>query len=248
MAIMLFSMLSMALIMAALLLYSGLNLYQEWQNAGAVEGKGSQTQRKQAGKAAVVVLALGALLLAKTLHNLYWLMVWDTTGDSIEYFPLVIPVIAVLFSGVMLSIAPPGRIRLAGFLYSLLIPVLMIAVSARAQSVDFRQLTEERAGRVNQAIETYYARKGRYPKNLRQLTPGYALSLPGPVIIYGQDWCYDGGDDYYRLGYVYREHWSTPFLIGQIYKTNQAPDLDRICDEEITSLQNRYPQQFFDEW
>ena len=82
----------------------------------------------------------------------------------------------------------------------------MIAVSARAQSVDFRQLTEERAERASQAIETYCAREGRYPQDLRQLTPGYVLSLPGPVTIYGQDWCFDGGDDYYRLGYVYREH------------------------------------------
>jgi len=242
MAITLFSMLSMALVMAALLLYSGLNLYQEWQNAGAVEGEGSQTQRKQAGKAAVVVLALGALLLAKTLHNLYWLMVWDTTYDSLEYFWLVIPVRAVLFSGVMLSIALPGRTKLAGFLYSLLIPALMIAVSARAQRVDFRQLTEERAGRVSQALETYCAREGRYPQDLRQLTPGYVLSLPGPVTIYGQDWCFDGGDDYYRLGYVYREHWSDPDLHGRIYKTKgEAPDLPGICAEEIAALEKRYP-------
>ena len=76
----------------------------------------------------------------------------------------------------------------------------MFAVSARAQRVDFRQLKGERTGWTSQAIETYYARKGSYPQDLRQLTPWYVLSLPGPVIIYGQDWCYDGGDDYYRLG------------------------------------------------
>jgi hypothetical protein len=77
---------------------------------------------------------------------------------------------------------------------------LIVAVSARAQRVDHHQLTGERAGRTSQAIETYYARKGSYPQDLWQLTPWYVLSLPGLVIIYGQDWCYDGGDDYYRLG------------------------------------------------
>jgi hypothetical protein len=117
----------------------------------------------------------------------------------------------------------------------------MIAVSARAQRVDFRQLTEERAERVTQAIETYHAREGHYPQDLRQLTPWYVLSLPGPVIIYGQDWCYDGGEDYYRLGYVYREHWSDPRLIGRIYKTKEAPDLPGICAEEIAALEERYP-------
>jgi hypothetical protein len=249
MAIILLLILSIALGIAALLLCSGLNLYQEWQNAGAVEDGGSQAQRKQAGRAAAVVLVLSALLLVKALHNFYWFMVWDTTYDSLEYFWLVFPVVAALFSGVMLSFVLPGRTKLAGFLYSLLIPALMIAVSARAQRVDFRQLTEERAERVSQAIETYYAREGHYPQDLRQLTPWYALSLPGPVIIYGQDWCYDGGDDYYRLGYVYREHWSDPPTIGRIYKTKgEVPDLHGICEGEIVALRNRYPYLFYEYW
>jgi hypothetical protein len=149
----------------------------------------------------------------------------------------------------MLSIALLGRTKLAGLLYSLLIPALMIAASAGAQRVDFRQLTEERAGRASQAIEAYYAREGRYPQDLRQLTPWYVLSLPGPVIIYGQDWCYDGGDDYYRLGYVYREHWSDPRLTGRIYRTiGEAPDLHGMCEEEIIALQRRYPGYRFEYW
>jgi hypothetical protein len=236
---------STALLIAALLLYSGLNSYKEWQHASAVEGGDSQAQRQQAGRAAAVVLVLGALLLAKTLHSLYWFTIWDNAYDSLGYLLLLVPALAALFSGVTLSITLSGRTKLAGFLYSLLILALMIAVSARAQRVDFRQLTEERAERVTQAIETYRAREGHYPQDLRQLTPWYILSLPGPVIIYGQDWCYDGGDDYYRLGYVYREHWSDPRLTGRIYKTiGEAPDLDRICEEEIAALRKRYPQHF----
>ena len=190
----------------------------------------------------MVVLALGALLLAKALHSLYWLMVWDTTYDSLEYFWLVFPITAVLFSGVVLSIALPGRTRWAGFWYSLLIPALMIVVSAQAQSVDLRRLTDQRAERVSQAIETYHAREGRYPHDLGELTPRYVLSLPEPVIIYGQDWCYDGGEDYYRLGYVYREHWSDPDLHGRIYKSKgKGSDLPGICAEEIAALEERYP-------
>ena len=63
-------------------------------------------------------------------------------------------------------------------------------------------------------IETYYSREGRYPQDLPQLTTRYVLSLSGPVIINGQGWCYDGGNHYYRLGYVYREHWKTRSLPG----------------------------------
>jgi hypothetical protein len=233
---------SIALVIAALLLYSGLNLYQEWQNAGAVEGGGSQVQRKQAGRATVVVLVLSAFLLTKTLHNLYWLTVWDNTYDPIEYFWLVLPVLAALFSGVMLSITLPGRTKFAGFLYSLLISALMIAVSARAQSVDFRQLTEERAGRASQAIETFYDREGHYPQDLRQLIPWYALSLPGPVIMYGQGWCYQGGQDYYRLGYLDREHWSSPILFGRVYSAKgHSPLKVDICQPAIDTYRAQHP-------
>jgi len=126
---------------------------------------------------------------------------------------------------------------------------LMVAVSASAQRVDFRQLTEERAKHVAQAIESYYAKEGHYPQDLRQLTPQYALSLPGPVILYGQDWCYDGGADYYRLGYVYREHWSDPRLSGRICATKgRVPDLDGMCEEQVIALQERYPDYPYEYW
>jgi hypothetical protein len=241
-AMMLLLILSMALVTAALLLNSGLNLLNEWRDTGALESGGSQARRKYVGKIALLVLALGSLLLAKTLHNLYWFMVWDTTGDSLEYFWLAIPVPAVLLCGVVLSIVLPGRTKLVGFLYSLLIPVLMIGVSACALRVDFRQLTEERAGRVSQAIEAYYDREGRYPQDLRELTPLYTLSFPGPVIIYGQYWCYDGGEDYYRLGYLDREHWSSPILFGRVYSAKgHSPLKVDVCQPAIDTYREQHP-------
>jgi membrane protein implicated in regulation of membrane protease activity len=250
-AIMAFTLLvvfSIALVITAFLLNSGLNLYQARRYSGATEGGGLQEQPKNTGRAVVVVSTLSLLLLAKTFHSFYWFMVWDTTYDSLGWLWLPLPVLAVLFSSSMLFFTLAGRAKPAGFLYLLLIPAL-IAVSARAQSVDFRQMTEERAERVSQAIETYYAREGHYPQDLRQLTPLYVLSLPVPVIIYGQGWCYDGGDDYYRLGYVYRQHWSDPRLTGQTYKTQGVvPDPDRLCEEEVVALQKRYPDYPYEYW
>ena len=122
----------------------------------------------------------------------------------------------------------------------------MIITSAQAQQVNFRQLTESRASRVDQAIQTYHAQHGRYPENLRQLTPRYLLSLSEPVIIFGQDWCYDGDANHYRLGYVYREHWSAPRLVGRIYNSTYpaTSDLPPLCEQEITALQARDPQYY----
>jgi hypothetical protein len=235
------SMPSLALIVAALLLYSGLTLTQERKGAGAAEGDATPARHKHAGRVAAICLVLSALLIAKTLYNLYWLTVWDNTTDSLGYFLLIIPILAALFSGTLLVLTLPGRAEWAG-LYALLIPGLMIVVSARAQAVDYRWLTEERAGRVSHAVEAYYAREGLYPQDLRQLTPRYLLSVPRPIIMNGQGWCYDGGDSYYRLGYLDRENWMSGILIPRAYRTKgQVPDLPGICDQEITALIESIP-------
>jgi hypothetical protein len=244
MALTLLLIVSLALVIAALLLHSGLNLFQAWRNGRAGEGGDSHPQGQHVGRTAFLALGLGSLLLAKALHSFYWFMVWDTTTDPLGAFWLAVPIPAVLYASIVLSIVLPGKLKLAGFSYVLLIPAV-IAVSSRAQRVDYRQLTEERAGRASQALEAYYTREGRYPPDLQRLTPWYALTLPGPVTIYGQDWCYDGGEGYYRLGYVYREQWSDPHLTARTYRTEgQVPDLGPICDREITTLQKRYPQDY----
>jgi hypothetical protein len=238
----LFFLPSLALVSAALLLHAGINRYQSWKAAGRVDGGGSSTQRKQDGRAAMILIGLSGLLLAKTLHSLYWLTIWDNANDPLGYLLIFAPVLVALFSGGILSIMLPGRAKWTGPLFALFIPALMIVVSASAQGVDFRQLTEARAGQVSRAIETYFAREGRYPQDLRQLTPWYFLSIPRPVIIYGQGWCYQTDADYYRRGFIYRDHWSSPILTGRIYGSKgQAPDLSHLCDTEMTALRGSYP-------
>lgn len=188
---------------------------------------------------------LAALLMAKSLHNIYWLMVWDTTDDSLGLIYLFGSFTAVIFAGVALTYLSPGSKKLVA-LYALLVPVLLIGVSALAQQVDFRQLTGARAARVVRAIEAYHAREGRYPQNLGQLVPWYALALPGPVVISpAQPWCYDGGGDSYRLGYVSREHWSSPILVS-VTSSQQGtlPDLPPICSREIARIVQYEPGYF----
>ncbi|HNQ94124.1 MAG TPA: hypothetical protein PKH47_05550, partial [Anaerolineales bacterium] len=103
-------------------------------------------------------------------------------------------------------------------------------------------LTSQNAERVVQAIESFYAREGRYPESLSDLTPRFILALPEPIIIYGQTWCYESGDDYYRLGYVDREHWSDPRMIGRIYKAEGQPAQQSLmCEAEIAALQQADP-------
>jgi hypothetical protein len=106
-----------------------------------------------------------------------------------------------------------------------------------------------RAERVSQALAAYHNQVGRYPQDLQQLTPRYIFSLAEPVIISGQAWCYDGGADYYRLGYVYREHWSDPRLRGKLYKAaGNMPHLQPLCWEEVVQIQEQNPRFPYEYW
>jgi len=240
----LFFLPSLALVNSALLLYS------------AIMGAKSSDRNDKSlvpplrpGRLPVISLVLSVLLIIKIIHNLYWLTVWDNTYDPIEYIWLIVPIFAVLLSGLTLLVAVPYRTKLAGLLYILLVPAVMIAVSTVAQRVDFRQETIEGAERTVLAIEAFRRTEGYYPQSLQKLTPFYIFSLPKPMIFYGQDWCYQGGRDYYRLGYVDREHWSDPRLIGRIYKVRgEAPDLPRMCEKEIAVIQKRNPGYPYSYW
>jgi len=201
------------------------------------------------GKPGLFAFALGVLLLAKTFHNLYWLIAWDNTDDPLEYFWLVVPILAVFFSSSAISMALQGRLKFTGVLYALFVPALLIIMANVAIQVDFREVTRERAGQIAEAVEAYHARSGEYPQTIADATPWYRISFPKPMVIYGQTWCYESGADYYRLGYVDREHWSDPRLIGRIYKAKgEVPDLHRMCEAEVTAIQKHDPGYPYTYW
>ena len=100
-----------------------------------------------------------------------------------------------------------------------------------------RARTARRAEMINQAILRYYKEQGQYPEALADLTPSYMLYLPTPFIIPHQDWCYQGGRDYYRLGYVYRDYFSTPASVKVFAADGQPPDPSWSCDSETA----KYP-------
>jgi hypothetical protein len=97
--------------------------------------------------------------------------------------------------------------------------------------------TARRAAMINQALLRYYEQQGQYPQALADLTPGYLVYLPTPFIIPHQDWCYQSGPGYYRLGYVYRDYFSTPATVKVFAAAGQPPDLSWSCDAEAA----KYP-------
>jgi hypothetical protein len=247
-ALTLFLIASVGIVTAGLLLSSGWKLYKEGQPAESGMTGVSKTNRLPAIQTALILL-LGIIILLKAMVNTYWAMAWDNTTDSLGYFWLFFPIVAAIFAGGFISTLLTGRMKAAGLGYAVLVLVLLIAVSTSAQRADYHILTKERAERAAQAIEGYHARFGRYPQNLGQLRGWFAPPLPGPVIIFGEDWCYDGGENYYRLGYIDRQHWSDPRLIGRIHKAaGEMPGLPPICAQQAAALEARDPKYPYTYW
>ncbi len=232
-------MIPVALIITSLLIYSVLqSVAAPFSPVSGGNGE-SRSGPRLSRPMILVALAMTAVLFVTIIYQYYWFIVWDTTGDSLGVLWLFIPTLAILFSAGVLAFLP-GHAKLGAAGYLLLVPVLF-AVSLRAQAVDFRRLTNAHAEQTSAAIDSFYAREGHYPQNLGQLFPRDALAVPGPVILYGQDWCYDARANYYRLGYVYREHWSDPHLVGRLFKAEGlVPTLPPLCAKEIAALETRY--------
>jgi hypothetical protein len=185
---------------------------------------------------AVASLVLSAVLLVYSIYDLYWLFVWDQTGDAFYVALLPIPVTAVIVAGVHLT----SKQKWYGLAYTLLLGAVLVTAFSISLRVDHQQITEARAGQVSRAIERFYAHQGHYPTTLSQLVPWTRISLPGPVILSGQDWCYQSGEGYYRLGTVTRDHWSSPYLHIRTYQQAGAiPDIPALCANETEAIMNR---------
>jgi hypothetical protein len=138
-----------------------------------------------------------------------------------------------------------GRRKLASVFFAAIVPLLMIAAE-RAGTLDRNmewgtlpgQVTESRAERINRGIQRFQAENGAYPQALSELTPRYLLYIPVPYIIPRQDWCYEGGADYYRFGYVYRDYFSTPASVRIHAAEGEPPDAAWDCDEEAAKYQD----------
>ena len=98
-----FFLLPLAPMIAAMLLYQGIR-------------RRSERHSLQFGNVMTITMRVDiyyflilALLLAVTLYNFYWLIVWDSTGDALGFLWLISPLFAAVFAGLMLTFVLKGR-------------------------------------------------------------------------------------------------------------------------------------------
>lgn len=182
----------------------------------------------------------GILLIAGTAYALYWHTIWDSTSDGLASIFILLPSILVAIgSGIVIAIKGNVPAKITGILLGFLIPILLINVQESGWQVSYHEITENRAARIENALEKYFEREGNYPAQLSELTPRDMLFVRPPVILMGEEWCYQGQMDSYRLGAVYREYFSTPFSIRE-YVSAGDPDDVWDCEERLPEIQEQY--------
>ena len=231
-----FSLPGMVVALAAVWISSGLKLFTQSE-------KSHKSSRDPSFWLLVILrFGLAAVLLGSLAYTIVWASIWDQTSDGLGgiMFATWSSLVAIA-AGMVMGATARKWYRSAGFVFALLVPVWMFASFSYGWSVSYHAITEGRASRIQDAIESFHTENGRYPQELSELIPNYLFRIPGPVILRGESWCYQGGRDYYRIGAFYREYFSTPLSLQTYASAGNLPDLPPMCEAEFTALQQSHP-------
>jgi hypothetical protein len=184
-------------------------------------------------------LVLALIFLAGVSYQMYWDGIWSSAHD--RAFEDHLPFAHFLFSmlaGVMLTLTLRGSRRWMGPIYILLVTSIAVLMLTLGWGVSAFEMTERRAAVVNNAINDYDQENGVYPASLAELSPRYLLFLPPPVIVRTGGWCYQSGDEFYRLGYISGDftYFDRDFKIETHAQVGDMPASSWNCDELLAKF------------
>jgi hypothetical protein len=190
---------------------------------------------------AFLLFGLAFLLLACLAFTILWGSIWDQTSDGLlGIFLSVYCSLVSIGAGVLMTFTLSGRQRIASLVFLILVPLLLFQAFSLGWRISNLEITAGRAARLQRAVERFYAREEKYPVTLDELTPRDLLWIPGPVILEGEGWCYQGGADYYRLGAFYREFFSLPLSLKVYAQAGTPPEIGWECGDRLAEMKARY--------
>jgi len=189
-------------------------------------------------------ILFGAILVLLTVvflgYQMYLTSIWDVATDG-----LGVPFLEMLIGTASLSAAMimvwflRGWRKLAGLAFSLFVPLSMLYPSwfgAYGPNGEWgvlpANITEQRAETITIAIQGYYETEEEYPSYLKNLFPRNLVYIPRPIMIPRQTWCYEGGKNYYRFGYVHREFFSSSASVRIHSSAGEPPVEYWSCERE----------------
>ncbi len=216
----------LALILAAILILRSLN------------GREAKAESRSPPTFTLVAILLIALASEEVRNG----VLVEATGRAAEdHLPFIEMLIATIAGMVMIGISD-GRRRLAGIVYTILVPAMLIGAYTVGWMLDPQEITQRRAERIAEAVERYKMDNDIYPVSLELLTPQYIPYILGPLTGRGQMWCYQGDLDFYRLGYVFFQRYYRPTFPDPYYEirithsAGRLPQDSWMCDDELVKF------------
>jgi hypothetical protein len=186
-------------------------------------------------------LLLASVLLLSLVYQMVIALAWDEITDGLASVFIVETVIfASISAGMLMAWSTIGWRRWIALGFVVAVSLLMNSAYSPWLHRSPLALTEERAEQVNQAVLRYHTQNARYPETLAVLTPWYLCRIPEPVMMRGLSWCYEGGADTYRLGYVYRPRFGAPVSVRIHAAMGTPPNLGWSCDDEAAQFNVQY--------
>jgi hypothetical protein len=185
-------------------------------------------------------LALAVLLIGGSAYPVFWDGIWSAAHargfeDHLPFSHFLLS----LAAGAVLAISLRGWRRLSGPAFVLLVTGVATAALAWGWNVSAFKLTGQRAARIDAAVGHFYQDNGGYPTDLAELTPRYLFYLPPPVVVRQGGWCYQGGADYYRLGYVSGQftYFEADFQTEVYAQAGEPPSTRWKCEELVAKFE-----------
>jgi hypothetical protein len=186
-------------------------------------------------------LLLASVLLLSLVYQMVIALAWDEITDGLASVIIVETVIfASISAGMLMAWSTIGWRRWIALGFVVAVSLLMNSAYSPWLHRSPLALTEERAEQVNQAVLRYHTQNARYPETLAALTPWYLWRIPEPVMVPGLSWCYEGGADTYRLGYVYRPRFGAPVSVRIHAAIGTPPNLVWSCDDDVARFNVQY--------
>lgn len=189
----------------------------------------------------LITLLLALLMLALVSLYIFWASVWDQTMD-LGFGFLVVPFVTgtAVAAGMAMSVVLEGKQRLVGLAFMLLLPLLFYQLHALGLNAPYHTYNEERADRIAAALDDFYEREGHYPQTLASLVPRDLLSVPPPILLHGEQWCYQGGPNFYRLTAFYQPHWASLISLKIYASRGELPSGEWVCETMLTEVKDRH--------
>jgi hypothetical protein len=171
--------------------------------------------------------------------------VWDVATDGLGGIILwMLTSVSGIAVAMLMAWKIPGKRVLITIVFAILLPLSMryaLWLGSHVPDGEWGEspayITARRAEKVAAAIGRFYAEHGYYPQSLDDLFPKILVYIPRPIMIPGQAWCYEGGGDNYRFGYVYRQYFSTPASVVIHTASGQPANHEWPCEVEAA----KYP-------